>query len=261
MLIDGFTLFGSWPGLPYDHPVDHLISGLERFHLDRACTMASKGIFFDAMAGNEATLAACQQDSHLIPIGTADPRNGGIEHVEYCKAHGFKLIALFPDSQGWSPSSISARMVLRRIADLGMPLLIEAGKDNDATEILAACQGLAIPIILLDIGLQTLGEVVSILRTRPDTKHPYMEALRAPITEAISILKGGPDIYLATRLLCGGDTIEYLVKNIGADRLIFTSRFPISCFSSSFLTAKFAEVSDTERAAIMGGNMAKLLER
>ena len=68
MLIDGFTLFGSWPGLPYDHPVEELVAGLGRFKLDRACTLSSQGIFFDAAAGNEddgaGVQAKCQPDPH-----------------------------------------------------------------------------------------------------------------------------------------------------------------------------------------------------
>lgn len=259
MTIDGFTLFGSWPGLPYDHPVEHLMSGLERFRMERACTLSSKGIFFDAMTGNEATWAACQQDARLIPIGTADPRNNGLDHVDYCKQRGFKLMALFPVTQGWSFESITARMVLRRIADIGVPVLIEASRDGDVTRVMSAAQGLGIPIILLDVSVPTMAEAIALLRSMPNSKHPYMDALRAPISEALNILKGGPDVYLATRLLCGGDSLEYLTNTVGADRLIFTSRYPISCFSSPFLTAKFADIIEEDRAAIMGGNMARLL--
>ena len=234
MFIDGFTLFGSWPGMPYDHQVEELVSGLERFKIERACMLSSKGIFFDAAAGNVTTWEVSQQNSRLIPIGVVDPRIDGQGQVEYCKTKGFRLLSLYPVSQEWSMSGASARNVLQRIDAAKMPVLIEAGRDGDPSLVLEATRDLTMPVILLDVSLRTVSEALAVLRARPQT-------------------------YLATRLLCGGDTIEYLAQEIGADRLIFTSRFPISCFSSAFLTAKFAAISEADQRAIMGDNMARLL--
>lgn len=260
MLIDGFTVFGSWPGLPYDHPVEDLISGLERFKVQRACTLSSKGIYLDANTGNETTLEACKLDARLIPIGVADPRVGGIEQVDYCKQHEFRAMALFPATQGWSLSSVGARLLMRRIAEAELPVYVEAGREGDVTAVLEATQGLPIRVILLDVSLPTLAEAISVLRLRSDARNPYIEALRAPISEALSMLRGGPDMFITTRLLCGGDTIEYVAQTIGAERLIFASRFPINCFSSAFLTAQFSSLSDADRAAIMGDNLQRLMK-
>ncbi len=234
MVIDGFTLFGSWPGLPYDHSVETLVRGLERYKVGKACALSSKGIFFDAAAGNETTWSACQEDPRLVPIGVTDPRCNGEEQVDYCQRTGFKLMAMFPDSQGWTLQSLSVNRVLRKIDDAKLPLMIEAGRDGDATAVLKAVEGLSMPVILLDVSLHTLTEALDVLRARPQT-------------------------FLSTRLLCGGDTIELLVQTLGADRLIFTSRFPISCFSSSFLVAKFAGIGDADRSKIMGDTMETLL--
>jgi predicted TIM-barrel fold metal-dependent hydrolase len=234
MLIDGFTLFGSWPGLPFDHPVEHLIHGLAKYRLDRACVLSTTGIFLDAAAGNAATAAAAQQDARLIPIGVADPRLNGREQVDYCKAQGFNIMALFPHSQGWALRNLPALGVLERLHEQKLPVMIEAGRDGDASEIYRTLDGMTMPVILLDVSLPTLTEAIWLLRARPNT-------------------------YLATRWLCGGDTIELLAKEVGAERLIFTSGFPISCFSSAFLTAKFAVISDTQRAQVMGDTIAGLL--
>lgn len=234
MVIDGFTLFGSWPGLPYDHQVEELVAGLAKFKLDRACTLSSKGIFFDAAAGNETTCAICQEHTNLSPIGVADPRIDGVKQVDFCQERNFPVMAMFPVAQGWSVQSIAAKAVIRRIAEANLPLLIEARREGDATQILEATAGYTMPVVLLDVSLPILTEAMAVLRERPQT-------------------------YLSTRLLCGGDTIELLAQEIGADRLIFTSRYPINCFSSAFLTAKFASISDQDRRAIMGDNMARLL--
>ncbi|MHB9024459.1 MAG: amidohydrolase family protein [Armatimonadota bacterium] len=235
MLIDGFTLFGSWPGLPYDHPIEHLLNGLDRHKLDRACTLATQGIYFDDAAGNETTWNACKGDARLVPIGVADPRDGGLDQVALCKERGFKLMALFPDAQGWSVSGIVARRLFRLLSEAGLPVLIQAGNDGDATAILEVTQGMDMPIILQDVSVRTLNEALTVAQLRPQT-------------------------FLSTRLLCGGDTIEYLVQTLGHEALIFSSQFPISCFSSAFLTAQYATITDAARQAIMGGNMEKLLQ-
>lgn len=233
MLIDAFTVFGTWPGLHQSHPVDDLLSGVQRFKLDRACALSSTGIFLDAATGNDDTLAACKQNPRLIPIGTADPRVGGLEQVNRCKEQGFRLVALFPTMQGWTITGIQAKALLRRIAELELPVLIEAGHDGDATRILDAVGELTMPLLLLDVGLPTLAEATAVLQARPNT-------------------------YLTTRLLTGGDTIEMLAGQVGADRLIFASRYPMSCYSSAFLTAQYAALKDDERQAIMGNNLMKL---
>ncbi len=234
MLIDAFTLFGSWPGLPYDHPVEHLLAGMKQHKIDRACTLSSQGVFFDAAVGNATTYAACQADARLIPIGVVDPRLNGTEQVEYCQQHGFSMLAMFPEAQHWSLNSICTAQLVTAIAAAKLPVMVEAYNDGDASKIARTIGDLEIPLILLDVNPNTLSETITLLETRPNT-------------------------YLSTRLLCGGDTIELLVDKLGAGKLIFTSRFPISCFSAAFLTAKFAAISDTDRASILGGNIARLL--
>jgi predicted TIM-barrel fold metal-dependent hydrolase len=259
MIIDGFTLFGSWPSFSYDHPIENLIGGLDRFKLNHVCALSSTGIFLDAASGNAATLAACQRDPRLVPIGVADPRVNGLEQVDFCVERGVRVMALFPETQGWSCDDLAARLVLQRIGEQNIPLLVEASRPGSASAILRAVEGLTVPLILFDVSLRTLTEAMAVVRMRPESHNPLLEALQAPISNAVNVLRARPETFLATRLLCGGDTIEYLVQELGHECLVFTSRFPISCFSSAFLTAKYAQISDEARSAVMGGNMARLL--
>jgi len=234
MVIDGFTVFGSWPGQPEDHPVEQLIEGLERYKLDRACTLSADSIFLDAQLGNDATWEACRSDQRLVPIGTADPRIGGEAQVQACRERGIKLLALFPNSQDWTLDSVTAKAILAQAADANMVVGIEAVHDGDPSRILTYVMDYATPVVLLEVSLPVLSEAMGVLKARANT-------------------------FLTTRLLTGGDTIEYLCQTVGADRLLFTSRYPVSCFSSAFLTAKFASINDDDRNAIMGSNMARLL--
>jgi uncharacterized protein len=234
MVIDGFTVFGSWPGLSHDYSVAEVIDGLTRHKVDRACTLSSRGIFFDATEGNRSTLEACKQDARLIPIGVADPRAQGEQQVVACAEAGIRMMAMFPASQGWALESLSTLRVLEHLAAVRLPVMIEAGHRGNATAIMQVTEGLDLPVILLAAEPTTLAETIAVLQARANT-------------------------YVSTRLLCGGDTIQYLAQAVGVDRLIFSSRFPVSCFSSAFLTAKFADITDADRTAILGGNLQRLL--
>jgi predicted TIM-barrel fold metal-dependent hydrolase len=234
MIIDGFTLYGSWPGYNEYHPISKIIEAVEKFKLDYACALSSQGIFVDALTGNTNTINDCKTDPRLIPIGTADPRNNGIENIEFCQQNKIRLMALFPNTQGWQPTTLSARSLIEKISSAGMTLMIESSMEGNASAIYTSLIGLDIPVILLDVSLRNLKEAVAVIERRPNT-------------------------YLASRLLAGGDTIEMLSKTIGSDKVIYNSRFPLSCFSSSFLTAKYATISESDRNLIMGTNMANFL--
>ncbi len=235
MIIDSFTLYGSWPGYNEYHPISKIIEAVDKFKIDYACAISSQGIFVDAMTGNANTINDCMSDSRLIPIGTADPRYSGLENVDFCQKNNVKLMALFPYTQKWLPTTLSARNLLEKISSAGMTLIIESPADGNATSIYTSLIGFDLPVILLDVSLLNLTEAISVIERRPNT-------------------------YIASRMLAGGDTIEMLTKNLGSDKIIFNSRFPLSCFSSSFLTAKYATITESDRNAIMGGNMANFLK-
>ncbi len=234
MIIDGFTLYGSWPGYNEYHPISKIIEAVDKFKIDFACAISSQGIFVDALTGNKNTLNDCSTDKRLIPIGTADPRYSGIENVDFCQQYNIKLMALFPNTQSWLPTTLSARNLIEKISSSGMTMIIESKEEGNASSIYTSLIGLDMPVILLDVNLRNLTEAISVIERRPNT-------------------------YLASRLLAGGDTIEMLSKTIGSDKLIYNSRFPLSCFSSSFLTAKYAIISESDRNAVMGENMSKFI--
>jgi predicted TIM-barrel fold metal-dependent hydrolase len=234
MIIDGFTLYGSWPGYNEYHPITKIIEAVDKFKIDYACAISSQGIFVDALTGNTNTINDCATDSRLIPIGTADPRCNGLENVDFCIQNKMKLMALFPNTQGWIPTTLSARNLIEKISNAGLTMIIESPAEGNPTAIYTSLIGLDFPVILLDVSLRNLTEAISVIERRPNT-------------------------YLASRLLAGGDTIEMLSSRIGSDKILYNSRFPLSCFSSSFLTAKYATITETDRNLIMGANMAKFL--
>jgi predicted TIM-barrel fold metal-dependent hydrolase len=55
--------------------------------------------------------------------------------------------------------------------------------------------------------------------------------------------------------------VEYAVAELGADRVVFGSDWPIRDFASQRARVEGASLSEADKALILGGTMAKLLTR
>ncbi|MBN1874677.1 MAG: amidohydrolase family protein [Anaerolineae bacterium] len=73
------------------------------------------------------------------------------------------------------------------------------------------------------------------------------------------LLERYPNVYIDTAqyLLDGG--IESLVTDYGAQRLLFGSGFPESYFGGMMMALKHAQIPDTAKIAIAGGNLERIL--
>jgi len=52
-----------------------------------------------------------------------------------------------------------------------------------------------------------------------------------------------------------------IVDEFGSDRLLFGSGAPLQYFSSAYLRVRFADLPDSDRAAVLGGTFSGLLEQ
>lgn len=69
-----------------------------------------------------------------------------------------------------------------------------------------------------------------------------------------------PNFYLETSSLLVDGLIEEFCERYGAERLLFGSGYPDNCGGAAFLCLVRAEISDTDKAAIAGGNLRRLLD-
>jgi len=69
-----------------------------------------------------------------------------------------------------------------------------------------------------------------------------------------------PNVYLDLSYCITAGGIESFVKEYGASRLLFGSRFPYSYFGANMMMIKHADISEEDKAAIAGGNMKRIIE-
>jgi predicted TIM-barrel fold metal-dependent hydrolase len=232
------TIFGFWTSRTVDVSLQALCGILDKHSVSRAATVSTIGVFVDSRRGNDATWQAAAEDSRLLPVGTIDPRGGVkcIEEMAERAEQGFRIFALFPETQGWSLDHACFEEALRVAEQTGVLVMVEASRQGAPTIIARAAERCKARVILSGVGYRNLGET-------------------------LMVMKHLPDLSMETHQLTSADGIELAVEECGADRLLFGSCAPLKYFSSAYLRATFADVSAGERAAIMGGNFARLLEQ
>ena len=69
-----------------------------------------------------------------------------------------------------------------------------------------------------------------------------------------------PNVYLDLSYCITAGGIEAFVKEYGASRLLYGSRFPYSYFGANMLMIKHADIDEQDKVAIAGGNMKRIIE-
>lgn len=234
-VIDADTIAGFWPGRPADIAPSTLRATMDRHGVDRACVVSARGIFYDFIAGNSETLDWCRAEPRFIPVGTLDLRilAGYRQEIRRLSEAGVKMWRLFPEYQDWSFDQACFRRAVAALEDAGAVLFVS----GQPSAVARAIKGSRLPVIL--------------------SSHFYQ------LGDLLANLEEGAEYYLSLRLTHGPGVLDTLLTEVGAGRLIFGSNAPLSAMGAVTLrlqeTAQAAGLSPEDRAAIMGGNLARLL--
>lgn len=218
-----------------DWSLEHLQAVMQRHEVNYALTCSIRGKLYDFISGNTETHRVTQTDGRLVPVATIDPRRhfGCLEEIERCLEVGMKVFRFFPQVQGW------------RVTDLPF---------------LRLCEELALHEAIIMLPAGSWGNQSSVARRLADTDLNIiiMGATFAGIAESMS-LADYPNIYWETGAMHPVQAIESMVSEVGADRLLFGSNSPEWSFEAAFNLLQVADIAESDRAAILGGNAIKLL--
>lgn len=118
-----------------------------------------------------------------------------------------------------------------------------------------------IPIFVNTAHGTTLEQLASLLAAFPEltvvltyqTDWPSDRLLRPFVAEF-------PNVHLDLTCMITDGGIESFVEAYGASRLLFGSGFPASYFGANMLLVKHAQISEEDREAIAGRNLARLVQ-
>lgn len=230
-IIDLDTMTGFWPQRQVDISNGRLLQMMDQHGVRRACVVSARGALFDHFEGNDETLAWCREQPRFIPVGTIDLRRfqGYREEIQRLTEAGVRLWRLFPEYQGWTPDQAVLRRVLDALESVGAVLFLS----GQPSAVASAVAGTGVTTIL---GL-----------------HFYQAG------DFLALLEEGSNLYVSTRLLHGPGAVNVLVEAMGHQRLVFGSGAPLSSMGSALRCLEVAALSDEQRAAILGGNLQRLL--
>ncbi len=235
-IIDSHCLFGRWPREPRDVSLPTLLKVLSQLGIDKGVCVSLRGAFLDHEEGNAETLKACADHSQLLPAGTINPlayhsrQNLPAALVK----RGFRMLRLFPREQGWTPHNVVFERILTECTEAGLPVAFPIGKFADVGSAIGRIAPKGCRIVLSDLYYLVLTECVEVLRRRTE-------------------------FLMEVGHTCCPGSIEFLCREVGAARLILGTNQPSEVGRGAIEEIRCAGISDQDKAAIFGGNLAALL--
>lgn len=228
-------MFGIWPRRNVDISFSVLLSLMNKFGVDKACTLSTKGIFYDFSAGNDETLAVCKKNLNLIPVATINPASylNCYKEVERCIEIGFKIFRFFPEIQEWSIRGLVFKKMLYELSKADIIILIPASEGfNNIVNILGDIE---IPVIITSFRYSELGE-------------------------AIEAIREYSNIYIETHMINSPDFLEILKDEVGLERVVFGSNAPLSYMLSALKPIEKSNINKIQKNRVLGKNLNSLLK-
>jgi predicted TIM-barrel fold metal-dependent hydrolase len=242
-VIDVNAHFGTRLNPEPDAPMADLLSQARRHHVKTTLAYNLNALHLDPSTGNQIALdAADSTEGAILPIAVVEPNRTdllapGVNDLVKRGVVGFRVGL---ESREWHHGGFTAalrssamRRLLQSVAIPGLPLIIPIAAWGHATDAGEATDELGVPVILAG-------------------SH-YVHTV-----DDLEALKRWPHLYLETSRLAQFGAIETIVREVGADRLLFGSDSPTRSLASPLNAVAAAEISDHDKRAILAGNAARL---
>jgi predicted TIM-barrel fold metal-dependent hydrolase len=237
-VLDVNTAFGRLPVAGPDCSLPALRRLMDRNGVAAAVTSSLVGLTYHDAEGNAETLRACRTDPRLHPAAVVMP---GVyldwrRHLEAALAAGCRVVKLYPEEHGWSPRSRRFEELVAFLAARPAPpaLLLASAPPADLADYARATAGSGVALVPAGVHYATLGEGLALLQRH---EHVLLETSRA----------------------ASPGTVALIVQEAGPDRLLFGSGAPARPVAPALNAVLGAPVSAAARAAILAGNLSRLL--
>jgi len=147
---------------------------------------------------------------------------------------GFKMFRFFPGLQDWRLDHAVFCDILDELESLSLPVMVQARETGYPTALVKSLDGHRSNFILEGISFENMAEAVSVMR-----KHP--------------------NVFVDTRDLRVPGALRFLTDQVGADRVVFGSGCLRSSLAATLGYIMDAEITDENKAKILGGNIKRLL--
>jgi predicted TIM-barrel fold metal-dependent hydrolase len=228
-----------------DPGADGIVSVMDRCGIEVACLSSNLAIGPDWITGNRMTAeAVAAHPDRLIGYAVANPQEPRLIRDELTRnfdERGMRAVKLHPDLHAHPIDGLGYEPVWEFAAERGCPVLshtFHGSRYNDPVAFGPLAERYPdVPIILLHSGSRT-------------------EAFEG----AIRLVNQHPNLYLdLSGSFSTGFWIERMVREAGADRVIWSSDIPFIDLRYSLGRVVFARLTREEQALVLGGNIRRLL--
>ncbi len=215
--------------------VEGTLDVMDKAGVDKALVYSPHSIDFDAEQGNELLMEQIRGQSRLVPQFAVNPSYDDMEAFGATLHElGVRSVRMAPDKHRFPFRDWVVGPWLEWLASENLPLWLDATQFD--------------PVDLHDT-----------MKNFPDTKIVLSEVHYTNIGWVIPILKGLPNLSIEISRFLIPDGVNTLIDAIGADRVLFGSRFPDSPMAPMLYSLHRSGLSDEELRAICAGNLERLL--
>jgi predicted TIM-barrel fold metal-dependent hydrolase len=229
-MIDTNVSLGHWPfrRLPAEEP-GALADRLRNARTDQAWVGSLEGLFQRDVAGVNARLAEdCQRadPARLVPFGTVNPTLPEWEDdLRRChETHRFRGIRLHPGFHGYTLDDPAFARLLSLATGRGLIVQLVVTMEDERTQH---------PVFRVPaVDTRPLEGVV---RSVPGLRLVVLNAFRTLTSADASRLCAAGDVSFDIAMLEGVDRLARLVEQVGPERVLFGSNFPLFYVESAAL--------------------------
>lgn len=252
MIFDCNAFIGKWPYWPIrSSAASEVAVELEGWRIDRAAICSTRSVFVNWEDGNAEVEAAVRAHSSrfiaFACLGTFELshelRHRAYDFADYMKRR-FRGIRLYPQHHSYHP-------------------LYQTFVDSILEEAAARRWPVLLPLrIIMNWGVPSLElSTIESMVTRHARVHWILSGINYlhELQLATSLMRRFPSVTLETSCVMGFAAITKTVEQCGAQQLLFGSGAPIQHGAAALSKIINAELSDTDRQAILGDNFQRLL--
>ncbi len=242
MYFDAFTKFGPRPKAHGAHPwsFEHLTAELEHCSISGALVSTTAQTQYDAQFENLRLSKKLEGQPNLFAIWNVHPHwtwempePGAL--AAQMRANDVRAVTIYPNANGWRVGS-----------ELSKPLF----EMLERTRTLTIVDWAEIDSLDLEMLLQ---------------RHPNLPFLIRGVTWAqgrvvIPLIRNFRNAHLAFDFFQSNLALEYLVKAGHEDQLLYCSNAPIMSAGAHRFYIDYADISQTAREKVAGGNLKRLLK-
>lgn len=236
-ILDANTTIGAHPDHRLNMSIERLIGEMDTHKIAGSLAQSTLGIYDSYERGNAAIIEAARGNNRLVPVASINPLRyfGTVDDMRKICSPGFRIFRFYPDEQGWVIESAAFAQVLRQLAEVKLPFIIDASKSGDPSAVAKVASGYPAPVIIGSISLDTL-------------------------SESLAVMADNPNIMIETHELHIPGALEMIAQRAGADRIVFGSGGPLRSIASALSYITNSGLSEEDKQKALAGNIRRVLE-